>query len=581
MQGPGHRQDATPRVRRLSVVVVGDGSGGLARTVSFLAHEHDVEVLPVVPWPARRGPDLTDLPHALRSAGVGEAAAANAGIAAASADRVLLLRAGDEPRPGTIAAHLQAEGVQAGRVAARRRQADPVTDGWSGVHPVAGLPPAGRFTSLERRVLLDAGGLDDRLRDLDVAAHDLLARLRDSGIPVTVRDDLVVDAAGRSVAEQRRAAVRAGAAAHALAVLHLRRGASAAGLRERLERIVLAWAEPVVVPAAALTAHRVPFLERTALRAAFARGRGLPPLPLGEGDRLGPPSAPASARPAVAVVVPFAGDASAAADLLDALECLERRPGDDVVVVDNAREPVVRPRAGIRVVRADAEWSSYHARNVGWRTTTTDWILFMDADCRPVPWLLDAYFAPAPAAATGAVAGDVLDAPGHSLAERYSRAVGVLRQSSFLAQEPRGFAATANLLVRRTALDGIGGFAEGVRSSGDADASHRLGDAGWDIEHRPRAAVLHLHRATLRGVARQYRRYAAGVAWLRTRYPEVGASWPPHALRPLSRVPLQLAAGRFGLALLHLVTAWTMWRARGVGPEANLAERPAGEADPA
>src|SRR5205085_9859420 len=95
-------------------------------------------------------------------------------------------------------------------------------------------------------------------------------------------------------------------------------------------------------------------------------------------------------RPAVSVVMPFAGDGAAAARALDTLRALDVRPGDELILADNSG--VASPRDGIVVVHADAERSPAHARNVGAEHAHADWILFLDADCRARSGLLDAYF---------------------------------------------------------------------------------------------------------------------------------------------------------------------------------------------
>jgi GT2 family glycosyltransferase len=304
-----------------------------------------------------------------------------------------------------------------------------------------------------------------------------------------------------------------------------------------------------------------------ARRAAFARGRGRPPLPLEPLERGGLWPPPTGERPPVAVVAPFAGDREEGAELLAALGRLRRRDGDEVVVVDNSRTPALDPGAapgGVRVVPAAERPGSYFARNAGARATSAEWILFTDADCRPAPWLLDAFFAPAPSAGAGAVAGAVLPLAGAAgVVERFGETAGVLSQAASMEHPYRPYAVTANLLVRRSAWEAVGGFTESVRSSGDADFCWRLQEAGMALEYRPRAAVLHAHRTSLRGLLRQYRRYGSGVAWLERTHPGSGAGWAPSASL-LRAAAIDLTAGRYELALNRLlVMACDVAAARG------------------
>ena len=84
-------------------------------------------------------------------------------------------------------------------------------------------------------------------------------------------------------------------------------------------------------------------------------------------------------RPAVSVVMPFAGDQTSAHLALQTLLDLETRPGDELILADNsASAPAAE---GVAVVQASSERSPAHARNVGARRAHSDWILFLDADC--------------------------------------------------------------------------------------------------------------------------------------------------------------------------------------------------------
>ncbi len=238
-------------------------------------------------------------------------------------------------------------------------------------------------------------------------------------------------------------------------------------------------------------------------------------------------------RPEVSVVMPFAGDAQDAAGALESLLALGPRSGDELILADNSGTAVpaegvrvVRAEGvrvvraeGVRVVRADGERSPAHARNVGAEHATRDWILFLDADCRGHEDLLDAYFAEPVSEDVGALAGEVVAAPGAAtLTARYGAARSFLSQQAHLEHPFRPRAAAANLLVRRRAFADVGGFYEGVRAGEDTDFSWRLQSAGWRLELRPDAYVAHRYRTTLPALRRQWRGYAAGRAWLSRRY---------------------------------------------------------------
>jgi hypothetical protein len=102
--------------------------------------------------------------------------------------------------------------------------------------------------------------------------------------------------------------------------------------------------------------------------------------------------------------------------------------------------------------------------------------------------------------------------------------------------------AAANLLVRRSAFEQVGGFYEGVRAAEDTDFSWRLQEAGWRLELCVGARVEHRYRPTLSELRRQWRGYAAGRAWLARRYQ--GFAPDPAVHRALRRARQRVGPSR-------------------------------------
>jgi GT2 family glycosyltransferase len=252
----------------------------------------------------------------------------------------------------------------------------------------------------------------------------------------------------------------------------------------------------------------------------------------------------------VSILMPFLGSGAEARAALGALAAVELRPGDEIVVADNTVERTMRAAVAdhravpIVVVAAPAERSAYYARNVAAEHATNGWYVFLDADCRPAPTLLDDYFAEPPAPDVGAVVGRIVPERGQeSLVARWAASREVLSQERSFGLPGGPAGATANLLVRRDAWAGVGGFLEGVPSGEDFDFCWRIQDAGWKLELNPSAVVEHLHRESLGPLLRQFSMYAAGDAWLNRRRP--GSVPRPRLASGL----LRAAAGMPGFAL--------------------------------
>jgi hypothetical protein len=225
-----------------------------------------------------------------------------------------------------------------------------------------------------------------------------------------------------------------------------------------------------------------------------------------------------SARPDVDIVVPVAAPGPAVRALVARLRALRLADGDTLTVVDNRGVGVDEPE----VLVATEVPTSYFARNAGAARGGAPWLLFLDADVEVPGDLLDRLFVPEPGERTAVLAGAILDEPpgdGGGAAVRYAWLKAAMSQETTLAHGPWAFAQTAHCAVRRSAFEAIGGFRAGVRSGGDADLCWRLRAAGWALESRPGATVVHRNRASLGALLRQRARHGAGAAWLGRQHP--------------------------------------------------------------
>ncbi len=276
-----------------------------------------------------------------------------------------------------------------------------------------------------------------------------------------------------------------------------------------------------------------------------------------------------SARPAVDVVLPFFGSDEQLERVAERLAALELRRGDSVTIADNRPAAAGAQRGSVAIIPAGERQTSYYARNCAAALGQAAWLVFLDADVLPPPDLLDRYFAAPAAEDVGVLAGAVVDeAPQEgeiaTSAERYAWLKSSMSQEITLASDEWAFAQTANAAVRRAAFEQAGGFEEGVRSGGDADLCFRIRAAGWGLERREDAAVVHRNRSTIPRMLAQRARHGAGAAWLSRRWP--GAlprrRWPGLAwwsVRRAAHGVFSAVRGDPDAALLGLLDGPAVW----------------------
>lgn len=272
-------------------------------------------------------------------------------------------------------------------------------------------------------------------------------------------------------------------------------------------------------------------------------------------------------RPPVDVVLPFYGSDARLALVVQRLAALRLESGDTVTIADNRTGAGDSVHGRVRVLGAGELQTSYHARNRAAAQGEAPWIVFLDADVLAPADLLDRYFATAPQPATGVLAGAVIDEePGEpaAAAPRYAWLKSSMSQEITLSHDGWSFAQTANAAVRRQAFEQVGGFEARIRSGGDADLCFRIRAAGWVLERRAAAAVVHVNRQTIPRMLAQRARHGAGASWLAQRWP--GAlprrRWPGLALWSTRRAidgALAAARGDRDDALLGLLDGPAVW----------------------
>ncbi len=238
------------------------------------------------------------------------------------------------------------------------------------------------------------------------------------------------------------------------------------------------------------------------------------------GPHQGTPPAPCYGRrsmSAIADVVVVSYNSSKT--LRQCVEPLCRADGMRVIVVDNASRDgsveTVRDLP-VSIVALDENHGFAYGCNRGWREGTAPAVLFLNPDARIEPASVErlaAALAERPRA--GLVAPRVKDEDGRldysvrrfpSLRSTYSQALFLhrlfprARWSDETVRTPDAYdeahrvdwVSGACVLVRRSALEAVGGWDEGFFLYGeDVDLCRRLQTAGWEVWYEPSAEAVH------------------------------------------------------------------------------------------
>jgi GT2 family glycosyltransferase len=280
--------------------------------------------------------------------------------------------------------------------------------------------------------------------------------------------------------------------------------------------------------------------------------------------------------PEVSVVIPHLNDAARLEVCLTALAAQALAPERfEVLVVDNgsAAPPadLVARFAGMRLV-AESTPGPGPARNRGIALARAPIVAFLDSDCIAEPgWLpaLVAGFAADPGCPIlGGAVRIYTEGPGRpNVAEAFDLVYGI-RQEWTIARH--GFAATANLAVRRPVFDAVGPFA-GLSISEDMEWGMRAKAKGFSTRFAPQAVVRHPARSSMADLRRQWDRHISHHFSMQPKTARGRAEWALRAAAmaasPVGEIPLVLRSDRLEgprqrLDALQGVLRMRLYRAR-------------------
>ena len=217
-----------------------------------------------------------------------------------------------------------------------------------------------------------------------------------------------------------------------------------------------------------------------------------------------------------------------------------------VVFVDDGSGTPLTGVRGATLVRLRHNSGPAAARNAGLRAAETPIVAFVDTDVAlhgewldGLLWHFDdprvGFVAPRVASGPAADAGDRRVA---RYEERHSPLDLGSQPARIVAGTRVSYVPAAALVVRKEALDEVGGFDETLRCGEDVDAVWRLAAAGWRGRYEPLVVVHHQPRRTWRQLAAQRQAYGESAAALAVHH--------GNAVAPVRMSPWTLAV--WGLA---------------------------------
>lgn len=213
-----------------------------------------------------------------------------------------------------------------------------------------------------------------------------------------------------------------------------------------------------------------------------------------------------SGTPRVSVIVPLHRDTPAFRRCLEAVRAL---PGDrhELVVVSDRLVDDLPTDVRLVVTGAESDTSPAEKRDAAFAVASGDVLAFLDDDAYPADDWLDRALGRLEDPSVAAVGGPGVTPPGSSFRER---AGGAFYESPFgsgrlrLRFRPLGGVRAVddwpayNLLVRREALEAVGGWASSFYGGEDTKLCLALRDAGYAIVYDPTVLVYH-HRRPIFG----------------------------------------------------------------------------------
>ena len=278
-----------------------------------------------------------------------------------------------------------------------------------------------------------------------------------------------------------------------------------------------------------------------------------------------------SSRTSLGVVIPSYRSTYLSRVLL----ALREFPAEEVVVVDSSPDEPELDGFSVRLKHLGERVSASVARNIGAKTVSADYILFLDSDVLLSNQAQEVIAEILESASADVVCGLYRNDPReNSRVEELQNTVHRHRLSG--ARNPSMvMGSSSHMLVRRDVFEQVGGFNPEIDSYEDFEFSARCIKSGFSVEVDTRLEAVHLKKFSIVSLLKDYIRKSYKAVLVRGRYPlvfkglkmnlgaAVAGSWVSAILLPLAvlAVALRPNAGIIDIALIlglvicHLLTS--------------------------
>lgn len=267
--------------------------------------------------------------------------------------------------------------------------------------------------------------------------------------------------------------------------------------------------------------------------------------------------------PFVSIIVPVYNGEQTIEACLDSLVNQDYPPDlYEIIIVDNNstdRTCGIIQKYPVTLLHERKIQTSYAARNKGILAARGELVAFTDADCIAASGWLRELVAPFNEATIGGVGGQVLDSNPQNEVEQFICSLHLFshyrKEDSYLP-----VLMTNNAAYRRESLLALGSFNDQLYTGADIDMAWRIQLTGAWVVYAPQAVIYHVHRSTLRGMARQFRRHGFGEIFLDAMYknePDYKRT-PKQQLTQMGRQFLALFT--YGRSLLYRGLTWRIRR---------------------